>query len=274
LWIFPKDFYIIYYFFLIMVGFQEKYHNAIDMPMRIEVLQQEYGLEHVKIQGEEPGRGFVSGDFAEIHTSEAGYHIVVRGRAKKYQTLHAFLRIWLTETGRTFDPAQDDEKVAEYLFELRNMFDNYLAETEVQRRFGPAFSGFVTGSRTEGLQDILDGIAPTSTFEKMMYAIECKAVSRLYPQMKGTLPDMLVGKSVTWANALLFFQTLEKYASASTVGEYQAAIRQFHNFLTDSDLTFKDGKVKVAKPERIADLEKTFEAVFMAVKQFVSPPQG
>jgi hypothetical protein len=245
------------------------------MEERIALLKDCYGLNHVKIEGEDK-KGFLGfKHVGSLDKVKDGYRITVVEDSDGYLTLHEFLHVWLEETERTFDIFHEDPELEEYLYWLRNTINDYLIETEVKKQFGDAYAGDAQYTRDRDLRgQFLGAGVARSALPILMLGLTCKAVSTVYPQMKESISAQLFGQVISFKGFDNFIETILQYDSSITPEQYQEAVQRLHKAFVCSDLTFEDdGKVNT-NPQSVKGLVQEFSRVYDRIQGILRLAMG
>lgn len=255
------------------MAFQETYLQADGIEAKIALLKEEYGLVDTVVEGEII-TGFLGlKNIGRCSRNKRGYKIDVVGEDfSDYLTFHEFLHVHLEETGRTFDTSQEDSELADYLFKLRNLFNDFLIETEVSRQFGERYASDVSYVRKRDLggQFTTGGLA-SSALSKFMLGFTCRAISEIYPQMRETISGKLFGETITWPGFEEFIDTINLYRFSSiTPDQYREGIQKLHRCITNTNISFNGDKVMFDNPNEVKATIMDYKRVNAQLSSVVS----
>ena len=239
----------------------EEYPKAKDIEERIAILQHHYDLTNVKIHGEVKPGFLGLGGVGGLKKHGDIYKIEVIGKhAEDYITLHEFLHIWLKETLKDFKISEEDPDLERYLYNLRNLFNDYLIETEVIRQFKNHYEFTVNDIKSNELIGIFTGGNPlASSLDKFMFAFTCKALSELYPSMKEGVCGKFIGEGIQWPGLNVFLAALSQSNSEISPREYWARVIALHRALTNSYMSYKEGAMVIENPSAVKSLINDFK---------------
>ncbi|MBI4453466.1 hypothetical protein HY636_02375 [Candidatus Woesearchaeota archaeon] len=259
----------------------QEYHAQQTLEGKISVLQKHYGLEKVDIDVENLDGFLGLRGIGSLYKTSKGYKIKVIGKHYvDYLGLHEFLHIWLEETGRTFSVEQKDKGLEEYLYHLKNMFNDYLIETEINRQFGEDYVFACKDLRDYDLRGQFMGVvmvggvaAPASAQTKLMLALTCRLVSEVYPSMADSLSRRFVD-CLNWFMKGEFMEIPSQYNSNVSPEQYLEGINSLNHSLTGSRLEFiphgKSKRVRFKNPimvkQAITNFKETYEQIVGALR--------
>ena len=257
--------------------FQETYLQTDGIEAKIALLKEQYGLVDTTVEGEIKNGFLGLKNIGRCSKNGEGYKIDIFGKDfSDYLIFHEFLHIQLEETGRTFDTSQEDPELSDYLFELRNLFNDFLIETEVNRQFGERYANDVSYTRERDLRgQFTTGGLAASSLSKFMLGFTCRAISEIYPQMRETISGKLFGETMSWPGFEEFIDTVNQYEFSSiTPSQYREGIQKLHRCIAGSDISFAGNKVVFDNPNGVKEVIRGYEKVDAQISSLLSAYLG
>ena len=233
--------------------FAKKYRGFPDNKSRIEFLLEHYPMPGVKIEVESiPPSPFVpkgTGRAEAVGPKHFKITLIgVEGSYEQYLLFHEFMHFWLGENGFMFDWDTDNAAVANYLFRLRNLVNDYLIEKENRKRFGSYYTGITKDLRDFDLQNqflFMAGKKEADNIGNFMLALTCKTVASLYPELSDSLSAKVVGNVFKGGALVEVITEVTRISIGNSIEEYKETIRKIHRLLTEDEAKFRNGIILV-----------------------------
>ena len=231
----------------------EEYPQLKSIEDMVNMLKEFYELD-VDIEAENP-TGFLGlRGIGRLERTNGKYKLSVIGNAHvNYLTFHEFGHILLTESGRTYSHNENDEEVDNFLHAVRNMFDDYLIETEVKKQFGDGYAFASMDLRDYDLRgNFLMVNSLTPGYKKIMLAFTCRLVSEMYPSMSDSISRQMFDCFGGFEKDEFLAAAFDCDSSVSPE-KYLETLSTLSRCLTGSPLRYEEpkfiGNPKVAKAE-------------------------
>ncbi|MDP3730017.1 MAG: hypothetical protein Q8R14_00640, partial [Candidatus Omnitrophota bacterium] len=254
--------------------FAQKYRSLATNDERIDYLLTKYPMPGMKVDVEtiKSGPFTPSGTGRTDKVGDKHYKITlfgVDGSHAEYLIFHEFMHIYLEERGHSFQWSTDNEDIANYLFYLRNLVNDYIIEKENQKRFGNYYVGITKELRDTDLSNQFNFMAGEKGSDSMgifILAITCKAISGLYSEMSDTLSAKVVGKVLTGGNFNDVLAEIEKMSTDMTAEDYRHSVARIHSFLAGEELKF-DGNAVMVNNGPILELTNNINELMSQIAQ-------
>lgn len=232
--------------------FATQYRRAVDNDSQKELLLKEYPIENVKIDVEVIPSMLGGGGIGRCKKVREGHYKIIliglSGKAQAYVLFHEYLHIWLEENGFTFNWDVKNADIARYLFNLKNLINDYIIENETCKHFGNYYAETVGDLRDTDLTNQFKFMASGKNADNVsifMLALTCKACSLLYPELPNSISAKVVGdvfKGEALEKAIFEITRISKDIS---VTKYKNIIQRIHYLLIDDDVTFEGNVILV-----------------------------
>ncbi len=230
--------------------FAEKYQQTLDTDSLLALLFQQYPMEGVKIDVKNRPSFFAG--VSHGLTEKIGpkkYKITLvnaRERTLQYLLFHEFMHVWLVENGLTVDWVDIGSDNARYLFQLKNMVDDYIIEKENHRHFGSGYADLTEQLRDTDLRGQMMGQGiDTSNVEMILLGLTANVTTSFYHELRNSLSARFVGTVVQWEGIGDLMAVLSPLTVESKPSSYRAAVAATHALLTDDEPTFIGTRVSV-----------------------------
>jgi hypothetical protein len=187
-----------------------------------------------------------------------------------YLTFHEFLHIWLEETGRTFEIGHEDKNISVFLFELRNLLNDFLIEAEIKRRCHNAYEDNVSYTKNQDIMGQFFGGSGAKGIQVFMLGILSVALSDLYPKMKDKGGVQIFNKSIQIPGLDQVIELLHTVKTeALSPKEYEELACKICNLLTGAEMMIANGKPEFKFPERVLSFATQCENTYQQIQNLL-----
>ncbi len=179
-------------------------------------------------------------DHARVAKSEKKWYIEIVGDNQTPMLFHEYLHIVLEGTGRLINFSRSNPKEKQYLFELKNLIDDYIIEMETLNEFGPDLSKLLFRYRFDNTSTDIFSFErnPIQTFMDIL-GIKCIGTN-IYPEFKENPVVNFYGGVIKSPRFESILSELSKYDFSCSAQDYKKIVSNIHLILTDSNLKISD----------------------------------
>jgi len=185
-------------------------------------------------------------------------------------SFHEFLHIALEEKGAYLEFERSPKKLQTYLFELKNLFDDYLIETEIRHQFDRQYESNFEVFRVRDnyalnclVHRVRNRYSPTQIFMELLSIRNiCTNVYRALKERKAARATRDFMKSSRFDKVI---KISKNYAFSSIDKEsYQEGIKRIHEALTESSLRFKkDHRIRLNNLSKVNEFLEGLNESFL-----------
>lgn len=232
--------------------FVDKYTKLDTPAARVEMLQDHYTvLAMVKIVTEQV-RAVFGGQGMGLTQKEAdGYKITVAGddQMQGYLTYHEAMHVWLEETGRTVDIENENPEFRELLFSVKNLVNDFLIETEVEKKCGGYYADAVLRTKDRQVLGNIVGGGSASATRIVCEGFLTVALNMIYSGVENLGTVDFFTKGVVHPNLQHIIDLLAGCDAENLTGEdYEQLVAKVCGLMTMSDVEAVDGKIVLLEP--------------------------
>ncbi|MBF0388170.1 MAG: hypothetical protein HQL20_10025 [Candidatus Omnitrophica bacterium] len=233
-----------------LTDFPAQYPKALDKGSQLNLLLQRYPMREMQIEVDVvPAFLGMAGHGRAEQLGERRFRLSIIGVDGEYQAyllFHEFQHLFLNDRGLTFEWNTQDGRVATYLFELRNLVQDYLIEKESQRQFGSRYTHITQDLRDADLIGQLRGLGTKDPVMIFMLAITAKVTVSLYPELQDAVSARLIGEGIQMKEMNGIMEALQTIDHDTSPTDFMAIVLKIHALLTgDRTAAFRNGVVSV-----------------------------
>jgi hypothetical protein len=254
-------------------------YTQLEKPLsRVSFLQEAYPiLQSQRIIAQEVQQVLGPNFLGKTTKGQDEYKITVQGddEMQGYLTFHEFLHVWLEETGRTISFDQGDIRLSSFLFLIKNLVNDFLIETEINRRCGQFYGNNVGCSKDRQITGNMMGLGNASGLRIFSEGLLAVALSHLYPKMAHLESVQIFTQAIHHPSSKEIVDALLKHHGFSITSEqYQDLIMEICILLTDSQLRITNGKIYFDDPEEVLAVIDGANRVFENIKNLLRGIRG
>jgi len=218
-------------------------------PMEPDQILQEYGLHDVRIDMKRRAPSAFESPHAACFCRKDSWIVEIVGEPEDYLAFHELMHIVLEVTNRRIETDYPDVQIKAYLFELKNLFDDYLIETEVQRRFGETYCPTYRALRCAESSTLR---LVSSNIQPIVLLLDFLSIrnicTNVYPGLQGAPAAQVCASVIKSARLDAVVAACRDYTFGLTPAMYVEGISNIHAALTDSRLSVDTrGNVRLSK---------------------------